>query len=267
MTATWPRAACVLCITVTALWPGVAAAGCTKSPSGATTICRSDVGEHRVIDGSVSPDGRHAFAWTFASRVPADKRSVETWGDERQWAAEGPGVVENAIVRLADGAILRKTRGAHFGDDRLYNHTQHSILWSPRGNHVLELHQRKWDTPVADAWRIDSDGRLVGPFRVGEIARKAAEAEMQRKAKRPRQLKIKDYVFQVREVSDPDRPTPPPRAPAIDDAGNLEIEVVAEVPRAESREAFGFLVNLVLSQGDGRALSASVTSIKLTQHD
>lgn len=234
-----------------------ARAACTQ-PNSVVTVCPIDGRDFRIIEGSLSPDKRFGFGWTFAaSTTPVQRKVIEHGEGGFVVADDGPGVVENALIRLSDGAVAARSRGKHFGDKAEYNHTAFSALWSANGRYVLELNTGKWSTSVGDVYHVSEAGDVVGPFRLLELVRAAALKEMKRTAKKPASVDVKSYTFTLSHPVDA-------TAPAVEDSGLIRINVSSEVPKRESAESFEFAATIAIKRA-AAGLFGEVISMKRVQ--
>jgi hypothetical protein len=136
----------------------------------AVIVCESGGRIFRVIRQSLSKTGRHAVAWALVD--PKDKDRIETRNGE-QFAADAN--VDNALIRLPDGAVLKILPGGHFGDAERYNHQAHHALWSEFDQWLVVANDSKWDTDDAGVYFIDDDGVTVtGPFDLMPFCAEAA---------------------------------------------------------------------------------------------
>src|SRR5215475_14483732 len=72
---------------------------CQPDKDGGLT-CGSGPGAARVVEGTMSPSKRFAFAWRAPGSSPADDPD--------------PDKVENLLIRIADGAVLWSARGRYW---------------------------------------------------------------------------------------------------------------------------------------------------------
>ena len=85
------------------LWSGSAPAEMGPCrPADFDLICGSGDGAARTIIKTISPSKHLTFAWRLANRPPTDRPE------------ENDPNLENLIVRIADGAVLAKSRGAYW---------------------------------------------------------------------------------------------------------------------------------------------------------
>lgn len=233
-----------------------------KPAEAGVLVCASAGRELRVIRETTSPSGRYAIAWGFR---PGDAvlTSTERF-DDGTIAADDTNAVENHIVRLGDGARLKTTRGTHFGDREDYNHRGQRTHWSADGRWLVEINNSKWETLVADVYHIDDRDRVVGPFRLFELARAAARSTMQRTTKPGQQQNLKRYVFAISAEYDSDDGSP--RIFRLDNDGNLRFRLTAEVPKAIDTDTFNFALTVRVA-ASRNGLAGRLVAIKRIKDD
>lgn len=145
-----------------AAWPTLAddAKVACNLDAAAVIVCASGGKSYRVIREAISRTGRHAIAWTVAD--PKDNYRIET-RDGEQFAPDV--AIENALLHLPDGAVLKTLPGGHFGDAQRYNHRRHFADWSEFDQWLVVVNDSKWESDDAGAYFIDDDGvSVMGPF-------------------------------------------------------------------------------------------------------
>lgn len=107
-------------------------------------ICGSGRGAARVVEDSLSPDRRFAFAW----RDPLGPIEAEPVGD-----------LELVMVRLADGAILamRPTEYWATGEMRV-NRLHEEIAWSPNSRLAVRTFQQRFESGHFEFFARDDGG-------------------------------------------------------------------------------------------------------------
>ncbi|MEZ5776580.1 MAG: hypothetical protein R3D33_18275 [Hyphomicrobiaceae bacterium] len=197
---------------------------CTgREAEGSTPVCGSGAAALRVIAGTVSPDGRHAFAWRRAGGDPA------ATGDDAL----------DYLVRLDDGAVLALIEGSYWSfDGMVANHAGEHAVWSPDGRAVIEVVDAKWETRSLNLFRIGAAGEVAGR---GDLLA-LVDAEVRREMLREHPgIDPSRYVLSV--TGDPDI--------TLADDGTIRLAVVLEVPKSSDDPLLGF--DLVLSAPpDGR---------------
>ena len=137
--------------------PACAASPCNRE--GVTLVCKRAHRDLRIIQDTLSPSGRYGFAWGFSTGDWTDRTLVKDDRDGSYYARDWSGV-ENYLVCVSDGEILKRLAGSHFGDRLLYNRWDYRVRWSPNSAWVVEEN----DTQLIHAYHIEPDDRVIGPF-------------------------------------------------------------------------------------------------------
>ncbi|MEO7367603.1 MAG: hypothetical protein ABIZ36_06585 [Gemmatimonadaceae bacterium] len=145
-----------------------------------------DSARFRLIQGSISPNGRYALAiglgrddvdWKqFADEVD----DVEVFTIEPRESPE----LRNYVIDLETHRIIGETGCHYFGTWRRYNHDSCSVAWSPDSATFVQLTAQKWNYLESRAGRITTEGTLAGTADVGEAAEKSAIAFVRAKKNR-----------------------------------------------------------------------------------
>jgi len=122
----------------------------------------------RLIEGTGSPDGRHALAWAPSREQPMDWSRFQQ--EDGTYLAEDPEAVVNYLVETPGGRLVSTLAGQHFGDKADYNHFEGSAHWSPNSKWVLHLLNRKWDTQSAHLYRLLEGDKVGGPLDLAATA-------------------------------------------------------------------------------------------------
>ena len=130
-----------------------------------TTVCRSGERELRIIQDTTSPSRQYAVAW----EVPDDAAPIKDPADGSKHLDGG--APDNFLVRLADGKTVSKLGGTHFGDRARYNHYEATAVWSPDSRLVAILNQSRWETDVAQIYRLSDAGAVSKPLDLLPICR------------------------------------------------------------------------------------------------
>lgn len=150
-----------------AIKPARAASPCTRE--GVTLVCKRADRDLRIVHDTLSPSGRYGFAWGFSTGDWTDRTLEKDDRDGSYYARDGSGV-ENYLVRVSDSEILKRLAGSHFGDRLDYNRWDYRVRWSPDSAWVVEEN----DTLLTNAYRIERDDRVIGPFDLKTYCREAA---------------------------------------------------------------------------------------------
>jgi len=144
---------------------------------------KGDSEKFRVIQRSVSPDGRYAIALGLA-------RDEIDWDDfvekgspasSPTYYAEDEEDVRNYVVDLASQKILGETGCNFFGTRRRYNHRECTVTWSPDSTVFVQLWSDKWNYEACRAGKIAPGPKLAGVIDLGKEADKQAFAFLKKK--------------------------------------------------------------------------------------
>jgi hypothetical protein len=123
---------------------------------------KGDSDKFRVIQGSVSPDGRYAIALGFA-------RNEINWDDLLQdvngkdtYSAENDDDVKNYVIDLAAKKILGETGCDYFGTRKRYNHRSCTFTWSGDSTNFVQMWSDKWADTACVAGQIAPGPKLSG---------------------------------------------------------------------------------------------------------
>jgi hypothetical protein len=147
--------------------PAWAASPCSRE--GVTLVFKRADRDLRIIQDTLSPSGRYGFAWGFSTGDWTDRTLVWDDRDGSYYARDRSGV-ENYLVRVPDGEILKRLAGSHFGDHLLYNRWDYRVRWSLNSAWVVEEN----DTQLIHAYHVEPDDRVVGPFDLKSYCNDAA---------------------------------------------------------------------------------------------
>jgi hypothetical protein len=130
-------------------------------------ICGTGDGAARTIPETSSPSKRLALAWRFTNRPPTDRPN------------ENDPNLESLIVRIGDGAILAKSRGAywHLGD-RYAPRQYLRAAWSPDSRLLIKIAGRVGVSDSAELFTFDEDDSIIGAFDLAKVLYAAMGAEM-----------------------------------------------------------------------------------------
>jgi hypothetical protein len=156
-----------LCLAGVATKPAWAASPCARE--GVTLVCKRADRDLRVVHDTLSPSGRYGFAWGFSTGGWTDRTLVKDDRDGSYYTRDWSGV-ENYLVRVSDSEILKRLAGSHFGDRLEYNRWDYRVRWSPDSAWVAEEN----DTQLINAYHIERDDRVIGPFDLKSYCKDAA---------------------------------------------------------------------------------------------
>lgn len=164
------RIAAVVAMSLAALVsaPSNAAAGmgpCAPDSQG-WLICGSGDGAAQVIAKTISPSRRLAFAWRLADRPPSER------------PGENDPNLENFIVRIEDGTVLAKSRGAYWDLGTKIAKAYLSTAWSPDSRLLFKVEQRA-GFASAELFSFAEDDTAIGPFDLVKVIKPALQVNMQ----------------------------------------------------------------------------------------
>jgi hypothetical protein len=139
---------------------------CIPDDRGSLT-CGNGVSSARVIPKTNSPSNRLALAWRLTSSAPG-----------YQLHEDNPDL-ESLIVRIADGAVLAKSRGTYWDMGDRYAKAQYlTAAWSPDSRLLIRM-AGKGDAPhSAELFAFAQDDSITGPFDLVKVLDPAVRAEM-----------------------------------------------------------------------------------------
>lgn len=108
----------------------------------------------RVIEGTGSPDVRHALAWGFEEAVDWEPFRQEDGSYASDYDNEK---IVNYVVNVRTGAIVGRTAGNYFGDKPSYNHLTIESIWHRNPGYVAQMQHGKWETQFASIHRLDGE--------------------------------------------------------------------------------------------------------------
>jgi hypothetical protein len=146
-----------LCLAGVASEPIRVGSACTRE--GVTLVCKRGDRDLRIVHDTLSPSGRYGFAWALSTGDWTDRTLEKDDRDGSFYARDRSGV-ENYLVRVPDSEILKRLPGSHFGDRLDYNRWDYGVRWSPDSAWVVEEN----DTQLINAYHIERDDRVIGPF-------------------------------------------------------------------------------------------------------
>jgi hypothetical protein len=114
-------------------------------------MCGSGDGAARAIIKTISPSKHFAFAWRLADRAPTDR------------PGENDPNLENMIVRIADGAVLAKSRGSYWDLGTKIAKAYLFTAWSPDSRLLVKVEQRA-EFASAEIFFFAEDDTAIGPF-------------------------------------------------------------------------------------------------------
>jgi len=215
-------------------WPlGAQTGPCQPDKDGGLT-CGSGPGAARVVEGTMSPSKRFAFAWRAPGSSSADDPD--------------PDKVENLLIRISDGAVLWSARGRYWQTAASRsNHIDEGAVWSPNSRFAVEVTDSKWSTDELRFFSIAEDGKLL-VLDLHAIIEPAVRKQLRGLVKNE-----SAYTFSV-TWSDA-----APRGLAVDNRGQVTVPVLMQVPKQDRDVTFD--VKLLVDEKGG-ALAARDVSVR-----
>jgi len=209
-------------LTVAAPLPATAEAGpCLPDQAGGLT-CGEGPGAARVVEGTLSPSKRLAFAW----RVPGRP------------LAEAPDA-ESLLIRLSDGAVLSSAPGQYWRTGgAMANHIDEGAVWSPNSRFAIEVTDAKWSTEDLRLYAIGADDKVL-VLDLKAIIEPAVRKRVRRLVKNE-----STYTFSAFGL-------------AVDNRGLVEAPVLMQIPKEERDIAF--TVTLLVVHKDGTLVARDVS--------
>ncbi len=210
--------------------PARAQTGPCRPDAHGSFICGSGDGAARVIDNTLSPDKRLAFAWRATKSPPTE---IPDDDDE----------LEMLVVRLADGAILARRPTGYWDTGTLHvNRLQEQALWAADGSFVVRAIQARFDTPTLEIFAVRAGDKVTGPLNLRALVESALRAQW--KGARP----FADYMFF----------SGLPGGSTISGSGELRFPVAMLIPKMGPEENFDVAMQITRAP-DG--LHGSVTKV------
>jgi hypothetical protein len=190
-------------------------------------ICGQGAGSARVVDGTMSPSKRLAFAWRSPGLSPTQVPDGEP--------------VESLLVRLSDGAVLSRMPGEYWRvGDVAANHIDQAADWSPNSRFVVETTDSKWNTEHLRLYAIGAEDKVLA-LDLKTIIEPAVR-------KRLRELGRNEpaFTFSSQRLT-------------IDNRGLVKALVLMQIPKKDRDLTFEVRLQVARSEG---ALSARDISIR-----
>jgi hypothetical protein len=206
---------------------------CQPDKDGGLT-CGSGRGAARVVEGTMSPSKRFAFAWRAPGSSPADDPD--------------PDKVENLLIRISDGAVLWSARGRYWqAASSRSNHIDEGAVWSPNSRFAVEVTDSKWSTDELRFFSI-AEGDKILVLDLHAIIESAVRKQLRGLVKNE-----SAYTFSVTwsDVA--------PRGLAVDNRGQVTAPVLMQIPKQDRDVTFD--IKLLVGEKDG-ALAARDVSVR-----
>lgn len=193
-------------------------------------VCGTGKAAVRVIEDTVSPSGRYAFAWGAPD------------GIEGEPDLEDVGIV---LVRLADGARLTQLGGHYWSTGEMRaNRQQEKAVWAPDDSAVVEIADGRWSTYSLRHVALGKNGS-VRQLDLLPVVEAAARARLRQAT--PRATEGREFMVSGDE---------PVR---LDARGRLSLGAMLFVPKAE--ETFDLAMRLAITRSKGTP-TARIVSVR-----
>jgi hypothetical protein len=204
---------------------------CQPDKDGGLT-CGNGPGAARVVEGTMSPSKRFAFAWRAPGRSPADEPD--------------PDKVENLLIRISDGAVLWSARGEYWqAAGSRSNHIDEGAVWSPNSRFAVEATDSKWSTDELRFFSIAEDDKVL-VLDLRAIIEPAVRKQLRGLVKNE-----SAYTFSVTWFDTA------PRGLAVDNRGQVTTPVLMQLPKQDRDVTFE--VTLQVVQKDGTLAARDVS--------
>jgi len=177
----------------------------------------------KLVEGTLSPDGRHALAWAPAKKDFVWSKYLAEESTDDYWVEPEAEPVVNFIADLKTHGIAGKTPGVHFGVKQNYNHYECIMAWSPDSRIFIELNTRKWDYAVCCIGRV-TDGKLAAVQDLGAAVGTRAKEYLKTTKHKGYRKHAKEMVVALAE-------------PKIENDGTGSIKAIFQVPKSEEDDA------------------------------
>lgn len=190
--------------------------------------CGAGDGAARVIADTISPSKQLALAWRSTSGPPTEQPDDDD--------------IELLLVRLSDGAVLSKQKGAFWDTGEMHaNRRGETAAWSPDSRLLVETYHSRFSTDSMTVFAIAPADKASGSLDLLKIVEPAVRAELKRRVKN-----VEPYELFVQRI-------------AIDRAGRIRALVDLWVPKDGPSATFA--VTAAITRKDD-ALAARVTSVR-----
>jgi hypothetical protein len=211
-------------LTVADALPATAETGpCLPDQAGGLT-CGEGPGAARVVEGTISPSKRLAFAWRVPGRPLAEAPDAD---------------VESLLIRLSDGAVLSSAPGQYWRTGgAMANHIDEGAVWSPNSRFAIEVTDAKWSTEDLRLYAIGADDKVL-VLDLKAIIEPAVRKQLRQVVKNE-----STYTFSAFGL-------------AVDNRGLVEATVLMQIPKEERDIAF--TVTLLVVHKDGTLVARDVS--------
>ena len=171
--------------------------------------CGQGNGAARVVEGTISPSKRLAFAWRSANHPPTE----DPTGD----------AIESLLIRLSDGVALWSAESDYWdtGAGKV-NHIEEAAAWSPNSRFAVETADFRWYTQHLRLYAIGADDMPL-TLDLQAIIEPAVRKQLRQTVKHE-----PDYDFGIFGSANGEHPHL-----TIDDRGLIKGVVMMAIPRKD----------------------------------
>jgi hypothetical protein len=206
--------------------------GPCKADSFDGLTCGSGIGAARVIEDTVSPDKRYAFAW----RDPQAAPDAEIDGEQE---------LDLLLVRLADGAVLASGQTGYWNTGHGRANRRHErAVWSPDSALVVRIYDTRFETAALQLYAPNPNGDRAGVVDLKKMVEPRVLARMK--------AKPDEWAFSVSSDAEP----------KLASNGSLFLPLMMWKPKDGPMNFYD--VRLRVARGK-QGPSARVTSVRETQ--
>jgi hypothetical protein len=127
--------------------------------------CGNGDGAARIVEKTISPSGRLAFAWRLTDRPPSET------------PAEIDPKLENLIVRIEDGAVVTKSHSLYWDLGSKIAKAFLFTAWSSDSRLLIKVEQRGANAS-AELFSFDQNDRALGPVELVGAIKPAVLSQM-----------------------------------------------------------------------------------------
>ena len=202
----------------------------------------------KVVDGTTSKDGSTAVAVGFLRPGPVDWSKFRAESGDYDLDGEDAELA-NFLVDLKKDRVVAVLRGKHFGTRATYNHERYQVAWSEDGKYLVETQSWKWHTAFATLYVLDGNRAVASSMDLLPVAKEQLRTILERDHKVARQKFEEAYSVSLSQT-------------AVDAAGRVSLEAVAEVPKSDEEPTVSILLRFTAKLDDRGKLSAGDLEVK-----
>jgi hypothetical protein len=187
---------------------------CKPDPFNGLT-CGEGAGAARIIDGTISPSKKLAFAWRQPGRPPTEEPDIYK--------------LESLLIQLHDGRALAIAPGDYWDTGKLHaNRYDFHAIWSPDSKYVIELLDFRWSTQTLRVYALGERDLPLLALDLKPIIELAVRKHLRKTVKNEA-----DYAFEIQGANSGE----PPRL-TIDNRGLIKTRIEMQVPKADDPEIY-----------------------------